>query len=263
MGTLQELWRFRGYIQGSVGRDFSLRYKGSVLGASLVFIVPAFQIALYVLVFGNLMKARLSGNPTIYGYSIYLCAGMLFWNFFSELLQRSQNIYIENANLLKKSAFPRAALSVVNFLAAGINLGLALVMLMVFMAINASFPGWSLFWLLPVWLAVAALALGLGLCIAVLQVFFRDFAALTAIGMQALFWSTPIVYPLSILPEWLVPWLSINPLLAPVAAAQAIFLGSDLPPLQSWTSTAILGAGCLGLALHLYRQHEAELMDSF
>lgn len=262
MGTLQELWRFRGYILGSVSRDFNLRYKGSILGASLVFIVPAFQIALYVLVFGNLMKGRLPGNPTIYGYSIYLCAGILFWNFFAELLQRSQCLYIENSNLLKKSAFPHSSLSVVNFFAASNNLALALSMLIAFMAINQTFPGWSLIWLLPIWLAVSCLALGLGLCIAVLQVFFRDFAALTAIGLQTLFWSTPVVYPLSILPEWLLPWLTINPLVAPVAAAQAVFLGSDLPPPHAWTSTGVIGGITLLLAAHLYRRHKSELMDS-
>lgn len=260
--TLRQLWQFRGYIQSGVARDFSLRYRGSVLGASLIFIVPAFQVALYALVFGNLMKGRLPDNPTIYGYSIYLCAGILFWNFFSGLLQRSQNLYIENANLLKKVAFPRAALSIVNFLAMSIDLGVALLMLFLFMLLTAPWPGGSLLWLLPIWLIVAGLALGFGLCIAVLQVFFRDFAALTGIGLQLLFWGTPIVYTPSILPESLVPWLLFNPLVAPVATVQALALGSALPPLHSWISTGIIGVGGILLSGHLYRRHEAELMDT-
>ena len=262
MNTLQELWRFRSYIIGSVVRDFNLRYKGSVLGAALVFLVPAFQISLYVLVFGNLLKGRLPGNTTVYGYSIYLCAGILFWNLFTELLQRSQSLYLDNANLLKKAAFPSSALSVVNFATSSINLFLALAILLVFLALTAALPGWQIIGLVPVWLIVAALALALGQCVAILQVFFRDFGALTTMGLQALFWGTPIVYPLGILPTWLLPWLQLNPLLAPISTAQALMLGSSLPPAQAWLSTAGVGALAALFAMRLYRGHRSDLMDN-
>lgn len=262
MNTLQELWRFRSYIRGSVSRDFNLRYKGTVLGAALVFLVPAFQISLYVLVFGNLLKGRLPGNSTMYGYSIYLCCGILFWNFFTELLQRSQNLYLENANLLKKAAFPRSALSVVNFISCGINFALAFTALLIFLAITASLPGWQAIGLVPVWLAIAGLALGIGLCIAVLQVFFRDFGALTAIGLQTLFWGTPIVYPVNILPPWLIPWLQLNPLFAPISTAQALMLGAQLPPPETWASTAITSVLAVFFAARLYHTHQSDLMDN-
>jgi len=262
VNTLQELWQFRSYILGSIGRDFNLRYKGSVLGAALVFLVPAFQISLYVLVFGNLLKGRLPGNPTLYGYSIYLCSGILFWNLFAELLQRTQSLYLENANLLKKTAFPSGALSVVNFASASINLALALAVLLLYLVITAPMPGWQIMGLIFVWLAVALLALSLGLCIAVLQVFFRDFGALTAIALQALFWCTPIVYPVQILPPWLPFWLQFNPLFAPVSTAQALMLGAPLPAATTWTSTVLCCAIAMLLAARLYRQHYSDLMDS-
>lgn len=262
MKTLQELWRFRSYIRGSVERDFNLRYKGSVLGAALVFLVPAFQISLYVLVFGNLLKGRLPGNPTIYGYSIYLCCGILLWNFFTEVLQRSQNLYLENANLLKKAAFPSSALSVANFFACSINLALALAVLLIFLVLTSSLSGWQIIGLIPVWLALAVLALGVGLCIAILQVFFRDFATLTAIGLQALFWGTPIVYPLEILPPWLIPWLQLNPLLGPISTAQALMLGTPVPTARTWISTALVGALAALFAARLYRRHRVDLLDT-
>lgn len=262
MNTLQELWRFRSYILGSVGRDFNLRYKGSVLGASLVFLLPAFQIAVYVLIFGSLMKGRLPGNPTLHGYSIYLCCGILFWNFFAELLQRSQNLYLENANLLKKAAFPRSALSIVSFASVSINLFLALAVLMLFLIFTDAMPGWQILGLIPIWLFMAILALSLGLCIAILQVFFRDFGALTAIGLQTLFWSTPIVYPIDILPVWLLPWLQLNPMFGPVSTAQALMLGTPLPAPQTWASTAVVAILAAAFAMRLYRQHQADLMDN-
>jgi len=260
--SLQELWLFRSYILGSVNRDFSLRYKGSVLGAALVFIVPAFQILLYVLVFGNLLKGRLTGNATIYGYSIYLCCGILFWNVFTEVLQRSQGIYIENANLLKKAAFPSSALSVINVTSSSINFLLAMSVLLIFLLITDSVPGWEIVGLAPIVLVVTALALSLGLCIAILQVFFRDFGALTAIGLQTLFWSTPIVYPIEILPNWLVPWLQLNPLLAPVTTAQALMLGTTLPVAKTWLSTFIVLGLVALFASRLHRLHKSDLLDS-
>ena len=262
MQTLKELWRFRSYILGSIRRDFNLRYQGSILGASLVFLVPAFQILIYVLVFGTLMKGRLQGNPSIHGYSIYLCSGILFWNLFADLLQRSQNLYLENANLLKKAAFPGSALSVINFASSSINLLLALGLLFIFLLATSAFPGWRIVGLLPVWLALAALAVFLGLCIAVLQVFFRDFGALTVIATQTLFWATPIVYPPEILPPWILPWLQLNPLFAPVSTAQALMLGSALPAASEWASTLIVFGLAALLASRLHRLHKADLMDN-
>lgn len=262
MSNLQELWQFRSYILGSIRRDFKLRYQGSILGAALVFLVPAFQIAIYILVFGSLMKGRLPGNPSIHGYSIYLCSGILLWNLFADLLQRSQNLYLENANLLKKAAFPSAALSVINVASSSINLLLALGILLIFLLSTSAFPGWQLICLLPVWLALVTLALSIGLCIAVLQVFFRDFGPLMAIATQALFWGTPIVYPPEILPPWLLPWLQFNPLFAPVTTAQALMLGTPIPTALTWASTVIAIAVAALLASKLYHHHQTDLMDN-
>ncbi len=262
MNMLRSLWGFRSYVLGSVGREFRLRYLGSVLGASLVFLIPAFQIALYVTVFGNLLKGRLPGNPTVYGYSIYLCAGILFWAFFSELLQRTQTLYLDNANLIKKASFPRVSLVAVVFLSTSANLFLALGVLLVFLLLTGAFPGIAVLGLVPIWLTIAAVALVIGLNIAILQVFFKDFATLTSIAMQTLFWGTPIVYPVEILPDWIRPWLLINPLAGPVAAAQSLVLGSELPPPQTWISTVlvILLAGIM--AWRLYQVHQSDLLDN-
>lgn len=260
--VFSQLWRFRGYILGSVQREFRLRYLGSLLGAALVFIGPAFQIAIYILVFGNLLKARLPGNPTFYGYSIYLCAGILFWNYFAELLQRTQGLYPEHANLIKKANFPRACLVAVATLAASTNLLLATGLFLVFLLLSSLLPVAALFWLPMVWLVLTLLALATGLSIAVLQVFFRDFSTLTQLALQALFWGTPIVYPASILPDWLAPWLLVNPLVAPVGAVQSVLLGTAFLPAQYWISPAVVFLLFGALAWRLHRQHQGDLLDS-
>lgn len=259
---LHKLWQFRSYIAGSIVRDFKLRFKGSVLGLLLVFLLPAFQISLYILVFGHLLKGRLPGNSSLHGYSIYLCGGILFWNFFSDLLLRTQSTYTEHANLLKKTAFPSSALVLINLASSSVNLLLNLSLLAIFLMVSSAFPGWQILVVLPVWLVLALLAIASGLCFAILQVFFRDVGALTSILLQAFFWGTPIVYPLQILPDWLSPWLLLNPLLWPISAAQASLLGNPMPALQSGIATLLAMAVATILATSLHRHHRADLLDN-
>ena len=198
----------------------------------------------------------------MYGYSIYLCSGILFWNFFADLVQRSQVVYLENANLLKKAAFPSSALSIINFFSVSITLALSFAILLAFLVFTGVAADWRVSGLILIWPIVGLLALGVGLCVAVLQVFFRDFGALTTMGLQLLFWGTPIVYPVQILPHWLLPWMQLNPLVAPFGAAQALMLGSELPAAQAWISTALSVGISVLLAIRLHTHNRADLMDN-
>lgn len=258
---MKELIRFRSYIWGSVRREFNLRFRGSVLGASLVFITPAIQIAIYALVFGSLLKGRLPGNDSPYAYPIYLCAGLLLWNLFAEIVQRSQNVYLENANLIKKTRFPLSALAVVNGMSCAVTWGLSSALLVVFLLAFSLWPGAWVWLSVPVACCIVLLALALGRCLSLLQVFFRDFSVFTPLALQSLFWCSPIVYPVDVLPAFLQSWLALNPVYAPLATAQAVWLGTALPPVGLWTSTgvAIMLLGLLGQLMH--RHLRADMLD--
>ena len=119
--TLRSLWNYRGFIIGSVRREFESKYRKSVLGATWTIVNPLAMIIVYTIIFSQLMKARLPGVDTPFAYSIYLCAGSLTWGLFIEIVSRGQNIFIENANLLKKISFPRLILPVILVLNACIN----------------------------------------------------------------------------------------------------------------------------------------------
>ena len=258
---MKELVRFRSYIWGSVRWEFNLRFRGSLLGASLVFITPAIQIAIYALVFGSLLKGRLPSNTTQYAYPIYLCAGLLLWNLFAEIVQRSQNVYLENANLIKKTSFPLSVLAVVNGTSCGLTWVLSALLLTVFLLAFSLWPGAWVWLSLPVALSVVLLALAIGRCLSILQVFFRDFSVFMPLALQSLFWCSPIVYPVEVLPAFLQPWLALNPVYAPLAAAQALWLGTALPPASLWTSTfvAIAMFGLLGQMMH--RHLRSDMLD--
>src|SRR5476649_2554080 len=121
LNLYRSLRNYRGFILGSVQREFQARYRNSLFGALWPVLNPLSMIIVYTVVFSHIMRARLPGVDDGMAYSIYLCAGLLTWGFFTEITLRSQNMFLENANLLKKISFPRICLPVIVLINAGIN----------------------------------------------------------------------------------------------------------------------------------------------
>ena len=102
MTMLKALWAYRGFILGSVKREFQSKYRNSLLGAAWNIINPLAMIVVYTVIFAQVMQAKLPGINSTFAYSIYLCAGVLTWGLFAEMVGRGQNVFLDNANLLKK-----------------------------------------------------------------------------------------------------------------------------------------------------------------
>ncbi len=96
------IYRYRGFIIDSVKRDFQSRYQTSFLGAAWLILQPIAIISVYTLIFSELMRARLAGMDGPFAYSIYLCSGVLTWGLFTEMLNSLVNVFLTNANILKK-----------------------------------------------------------------------------------------------------------------------------------------------------------------
>jgi lipopolysaccharide transport system permease protein len=94
---LRAVWSYRGFILGSVQREFQARYRSSLLGALWAILNPLAMIAVYTLVFSQLMQARLPDVRGEYAYSIYLCAGVFAWGLFAEITGRAQTMFLDNA----------------------------------------------------------------------------------------------------------------------------------------------------------------------
>src|SRR3546814_309074 len=113
MALTRSVWGYRGFILGNVKREFQSKYRNSLLGAAWTVLNPLAMIVVYTVIFSEVMRAKLPGIDTTFGYSIFLCAGVLVWTYFAEIIGRAQSVFIENANLLKKISFPRMCLPVV------------------------------------------------------------------------------------------------------------------------------------------------------
>lgn len=260
-GILCALWNYRGFIFGSVKREFQSKYRNSLLGAAWTVINPLAMIIVYTVIFSQIMKAKLPGVDSTFAYSIYLCAGVLTWGLFAEIVGRGQNVFLDNANLLKKLSFPRLCLPVVVVANAGLNFAIIFGLFAVFLVLSGNFPGWPFLALVPVLALLVAFSIGLGITLGVLNVFFRDVGQFFGIFLSFWFWLTPIVYPVSILPEALQSAMNLNPMALLMTAFQVILVNGQWPNWYSlWPVVALAILLCL-IGFSLFRRHAGEMVD--
>ncbi len=261
IGMLRPLWAYRGFIVGSVKREFQSKYRNSLLGASWTIINPLAMIVVYTVIFSQVMKAKLHGVDSAFAYSIFLCAGILTWGLFAEIVGRAQNTFLENANLLKKLSFPRLCLPVTVVVNAAINFVIIFGLFSGFLVLSGNFPGWPFFAMLPLLGILVAFAIGLGITLGVLNVFFRDVGQLFGIFLQFWFWLTPIVYPVNILPERLQALMKFNPMACLIEAFQLVLVSGQWPNWYGlWPVTLLAIVFCV-LGLRLFRRHVGEIVD--
>lgn len=256
------LWHFRGYILGAVRREFELRYVRSLFGFVWTILEPLSMILVYTLIFSTVMKARLPGLDDSWSYSIYLCTGILYWTLFSEVVNRCQTMFLAEANLLKKTDFPRLALPSVVLLTAALNFAIFMFLFVCFLAIIDRLPGYEILLLILPSSLILLLAVGFGVLTGTLNVFFRDVGKSVGILLTFWFWLTPIVYPIEIIPnDFQDVILTFNPVAPVIAFAQGIMLQSTVEDLNTLIFPLTVALSMLGLGFVAFRRLAADLVD--
>ena len=261
LAMLRPLWAYRGFILGNVKREFQSKYRNSVLGAAWTIINPLAMIIVYTVIFSQIMRAKLPGLDSTFAYSIYLCAGVLTWGLFAEIVGRGQNVFIENANLLKKLSFPRLCLPVTVVANAGLNFFIIFGLFALFLVLSGNFPGLPFLAVFPLLALLALFSIGLGITLGVLNVFFRDVGQFFGIFLTFWFWLTPIVYPVSILPEALQPYINLNPMTRLINAFQVVLVNGQWPNWYSLWPVVVLALLLCVFGFSLYRRHVGEMVD--
>ncbi len=234
-GGVLEIWGYRELIGRLVQRELGARYKRSVLGWLWSMLNPAATLAIYALVFGVLLKfdPPRAGNGRFDNFALYLFCALVMWNAFHGVITGAMSALLDLGSLLGKVYFPPeapavAALITVLFQAA---IEASILMLILICLINVS---WT-FLLWPVLLVLLAIfALGIGLVLSVWNVRYRDVGYLATIALQFLFYVTPIVYPLSLIPERALGLpvrdiIRLNPLSQFTEASRELLYGLDWP----------------------------------
>jgi lipopolysaccharide transport system permease protein len=261
LSMTRALWNYRGFIFGSVKREFQSRYRNSLLGAAWTVLQPLAMISVYTVVFSELMRAKLPGIDRTYAYSVFLCAGLLTWGLFSEILQRGQAVFLDNGNMIKKLNFPRICLPVIATVNAIVNFTITFALFIAFLLLTHSFPGWVAFYTIPVLAIQIAFATGIGTIAGVLNVFFRDVGQFINILLQFWFWFTPIVYSVATLPQSVRPLIKFNPAAALAQAYQDIYVYGQAPNWHSLWSVIVLAIFACAAALMLFRRHAGDMVD--
>ncbi len=258
----RDLYLYKSFIFQSVRNELISRFSRSKLGGLWMIINPLSQVLIYTLILSHILAAKLPGIESQYAYAIYLMAGLLGWTLFNEIISRCLNTFIEHGNLIKKMSFPRVTLPAIAVGSCLINnFFLFISMLGIFVLLGHQF-NMAMLWLIPLTLVVVVFSLGIGLILGVMNVFLRDIGQVTPIILQMLFWFTPIVYPVIIIPEAYRHWLNLNPMYPISNAYQQILVYGNSP---QWGGVLIiLAAGiilCI-VGLFMFRRSSAEMVDA-
>ncbi|MGE3979439.1 MAG: ABC transporter permease [Nitrospira sp.] len=258
---LRSLWDYRFFVLTSVWNDFYVRFVRSKLGGAWLVLHPLSQVMIYAFILSNLLASRIPGVSGIYGYAVYLMAGLLAWNLFSEVMDRCLKVFVKNANIIKKVSFPRITLPIIEIGSAILNNIVLLSVMIVIFAFLGHKVSWSilsLFLLIPI---VAVLAAGIGVTLGILNVFIRDIEQVVPIILQITFWFTPIVYPAASIPEKYLSWLEISPIFQLVTAYHEVIVYHRFPSVEVLAGIGVLAALLCGFALFLFRRATADMVD--
>ncbi|MCB1270830.1 MAG: ABC transporter permease [Microthrixaceae bacterium] len=235
MSTPIQVWNYRTLIGNLAQRDLKSRYKKSVLGWLWSLINPAVTLAIYTVVFGVFLRAEppVAGNGTTSSFALFLFCALVAWNFFSGTINTLIGNFQAAGGLLTRTYFPPECPMIAGLMTTGLQALLETAILLVFMVIvgNAS---WTFLISLPVLVLLALFSYGLGLIVGLGNVRFRDVGYLVGIALQVVFYATPIVYPITIVPEGWQALLRVNPLTHFADGMRDAFYLHTMPTAVNW-----------------------------
>ena len=224
---LNDLWQYRDLVMMFIRRDFVSNFKQTILGPLWFFIQPLLTTITYVVIFGRVAKLSTDGIPML----LFYLSGITIWNYFSETLTRTSGVFRENANLFGKVYFPRLTMPVSiiisNLLRFAIQFVLFLIIWVYYLVATDSIqPNFYLLLTPLLILIMGLLALGFGMTISALTTKYKDLTFLITFSIQLLMFATPVIYPMSTVPENYRKIIAANPISAVIETFRFGFLGS-------------------------------------
>ncbi|WP_332876219.1 ABC transporter permease [Massilia sp. S19_KUP03_FR1] len=260
-GMLLSAWRFRFFILSSVHTELRAKFIRSRLGGLWMILNPLAQVVIFAFVLSAVLSAKLEGIDNRYGYAIYLMSGTLGWTLFAEIVNRCLTLFIDNGNILKKLAFPKIALPLIVIGSALVNNILLFVAILVIFGLLGHMPGLALLYLPALMLTTIILAIGFGLTVGVLNVFMRDIGQVVPVVMQFVYWFTPVVYMVHIIPEQYRVWMKFNILIPIITGYQDVLLYNRAPDWAALGGTLLVGVLLSAFSLILFRKASPEMVD--
>ena len=261
--NLRELYQYRDLVWLFFKRNYSTRYKQTVLGPMWLIFNPLITVSLYALIFGRLAGLSASGVPQ---FLFYLCSNAL-WAFFATCLTETSNTFTANAAIMGKVYFPRLVMPMSSVLTGMLDLLIQLVMLVLAMVgyciVGYDFGiNWSILLVPALILQVGLLGLGCGIIIASLTTKYRDLVILVGFGVQLWMYATPVVYTTGIIPQKYLGIYMLNPMASIIECFRSVILGFPTNAWQYWGISWIVTFVVLFIGVILFSKIEKTFMDT-
>lgn len=256
--NFKELWEYRDLLVFLIQRELKTRFQQTVIGILWIALQPIIQMLIFYLVLGILVKVPTDNIP----YPIFFLSGFIVWQLFSQIVNSSAFSLLGNIGVITKSYFPRLILPFASTVSSIVDFLVSFILILILMATN-HIPVTTRFLLLPVLLILTMLfSSGVGLLFGALMVTFRDVKNL--LGFVLLIWMyiTPIMYPISIVPEQYRVLMRLNPLTSLVETYRWVFLGTgSLPPLNNFMISFVVASIIWLLGAIYFRSMENTIAD--
>ena len=261
--NLKEVWDYRDLLFMLVKRDFVTFYKQTILGPLWFIVQPLLTTLIFVILFGNIAKLSTDGMPQV----LFYLSGITVWNYFSESLTKTSSVFTANAGMFGKVYFPRLImpLSIVAsaLMKFAVQFGIFVLILLYYLLFTDTVhPNW---WILltPILIALMAMfALGMGMIFSSMTTKYKDLSFLLTFGVQLFMYITPVVYPISALPEKFKFLAYFNPLSSIFECFRYAFLGAGSFEMMSLVWSSIFIVVILMVGTVIFNKVEKSFMDT-
>ena len=259
----RDIWRYRDLIILFVKRDFVTFYKQTILGPLWYFLQPLLMTIVFTIIFGKVARISTDGLPPF----LFYLSGTVAWNYFAGCLTETSNTFISNASIFGKVYFPRLTVPisvvVINLLKFSIQLLLFGGFYCYYVLMGTVVRPSLMVLILPLFIfQMALLGLGVGILVSSLTTKYRDLNYLMNFFVQIWMYSTPVVFPASIIPERYLPFFMLNPMASIIEMFRAVFFGTGMINWGyisiSWGITLLI----LLLGIILFNSVEKSFMDT-
>jgi lipopolysaccharide transport system permease protein len=260
---LRDVWNYRDLIAMFVRRDFVARYKQTILGPLWFLIQPLMTSLVFTVIFGNIARLPTDGLPQM----LFYMSGNVLWYYFSSCLTSTSNTFTANAHLFGKVYFPRLVMPLSVVISTLITFSIQFVFFLAFLlyfylrGVEVGLTRWA--WALPILiLLMAGLGLGFGIIISSLTTKYRDLQNLVGFGVNLWMYATPIIFPVSSIPEkwrWVADWNPVTPI---VETFRAGFLGAGDASWARLGYSALFTLVVLFLGVVIFNRVEKTFIDT-
>ena len=220
---MKELWKYKSLLYELVSRDIKIKYRRSILGVLWTVLNPLLMMMILYLVFSKLFRFDIEN------YAIYILSGQVIFNYYQTATTDCMMAILGNGSLIRKVYLPKYMLVLAKILSGAVNLFASFIALLVVMLLTNEKLSFTLVWAVFPFVCLILLSFGVGFFLSAIAVRFRDVLHLYSVFCTALFYLTPVIYPFSILPEYIKDIVSYNPITRILESFRMIIIENAVP----------------------------------